>query len=182
MSDGKRLDECLSTQDGQLFIEAYNTLDLLRKFGTPMFVLSENQIRRNVRRFQKSFQEGWPDGPLKVMPAAKANWISAVQRILAEEGCGCDTYSPGELTIALEAGFDPEFISVNGVPKDDGANTRQKFLLAKGFGEVIIGAKLEQFDLSFLEFDRADHDNWRIGVGAHDLADLHPIDFRHHQI
>ena len=55
----------------------------------------------------------------RVMPAAKANWILAIQRIIAEEGCGCDVYSGGELTAALQAGFDPDYISVNGVPKDE---------------------------------------------------------------
>ncbi|MGD2269667.1 MAG: hypothetical protein PVI06_04650 [Desulfobacterales bacterium] len=112
------LDECLSLKNDHLFIEDCDTVDLVEKFGSPIFVMSENQLRRNVRRFQTAFQKGWPDGPVKVMPAAKANWISAVQRVLADEGCGCDIYSPGELSIALTAGFDPEYISVNGVPKD----------------------------------------------------------------
>jgi len=114
-----RLDDCLSKRDRHLFVEECDTIDLIHEFGSPLFVLSEDQLRRNVRRFQKAFQDGWPDGPVKVLPAAKANWISAVQRILAEEGCGCDIYSPGELTVALNAGFDPQFISVNGVPKDE---------------------------------------------------------------
>ncbi|MEJ2736622.1 MAG: hypothetical protein P8189_24165 [Anaerolineae bacterium] len=118
MTAGTRIDDCLSTRDGHLFVESCDTVDLVREFGSPLFVLSEDQIRRNVRRFQKAFQEGWPDGPVKVLPAAKANWIPAVQRILAEEGCGCDVYSPGELSIALEAGFPRALISVNGVPKD----------------------------------------------------------------
>jgi diaminopimelate decarboxylase len=113
-----RIDDCLSTRNGHLFVEGCDTLDLVRQFGSPLFVMSENQIRRNVRRFQRAFQEGWPDGPVKVLPAAKANWLPAVQRILADEGCGCDVYSPGELRVALDAGFDPQFISVNGVPKD----------------------------------------------------------------
>jgi diaminopimelate decarboxylase len=114
-----RFDDCLSTRNGHLFIEECDTVDLIHQFGSPVFVLSENQIRRNVRRFQEAFNQGWPDGPVKVLPAAKANWISAVQRILADEGCGCDIYSSGELTVALEAGFDPRFVSVNGVPKDE---------------------------------------------------------------
>jgi diaminopimelate decarboxylase len=113
----KRLDDCLSTRGGHLFIEECDTLELLRDFGSPLFVLSEDQIRRNVRRFQAAFQAGWPDGPVKVLPAAKANWIPAVQYILASEGCGCDIYSPGELSVALRAGFPRELISVNGVPK-----------------------------------------------------------------
>jgi diaminopimelate decarboxylase len=119
MASHSRIDDCLSKRDGHLFIEECNSLDLIQQFGSPLFVMSEDQIRRNARRFQASFQKGWPDGPVKVLPAAKANWLPAVQRILASEGCGCDIYSPGELTIALEAGFEPQFISVNGVPKDE---------------------------------------------------------------
>jgi diaminopimelate decarboxylase len=118
MTTGTRIDDCLSTRDGHLFVESCDAVDLVREFGSPLFVLSEDQIRRNVRRFQKAFQEGWPDGPVKVLPAAKANWIPAAQRILAQEGCGCDVYSPGELSVALEAGFPRALISVNGVPKD----------------------------------------------------------------
>ena len=118
MSDPIRLDACLSTRDGHLFVEECDTVELAARFGTPLFVLSADQIQRNVQRFQQAFQRGWPDGPVKVMPAAKANWIIAVQRLLAELGCGCDVYSPGELSIALRAGFPPAFISVNGVPKD----------------------------------------------------------------
>jgi len=113
-----RIDDCLSTRNGHLFMENCDTVELVNRFGSPLFVQSEDQIRRNVRRFQAAFQKGWPDGPVKVMPAAKANWITAVQMILADEGCGCDIYSPGELDVALKAGFDPQFISVNGVPKE----------------------------------------------------------------
>lgn len=118
MSTHRRIDDCLSIRDGHLFIEERDTVELVREFGSPLFVLSEDQIRRNVRRFQQAFQAGWPDGLVKVLPAAKANWISAVQRILAGEGCGCDVYSAGELSVALRAGFPHELISVNGVPKD----------------------------------------------------------------
>ncbi|MDH3290634.1 MAG: alanine racemase [Gemmatimonadota bacterium] len=113
------IDDCLSTRNGHLFIEQCDTTELVSRFGSPLFVISEDQLRRNVRRFQAAFASGWPDGPVKVLPAAKANWIAAVQHILASDGCGCDVYSAGELTVALQAGFEPQYISVNGVPKDD---------------------------------------------------------------
>ena len=114
-----RMDDCLSKRDGHLFVEECDTIDLIDQFGSPLFVMSEDQIRRNVRSFQAAFQKGWPDGEVKVLPAAKANWIPAAQRILAQEGCGCDIYSSGELSVALNAGFDPALISVNGVPKEE---------------------------------------------------------------
>ncbi|MBI4917390.1 MAG: alanine racemase [Acidobacteria bacterium] len=119
MTDIRRLDDCLSVRDGRLWIEEQDAVELVRRFGSPLFVVSEDQLRRNVRRFREAFARGWPDGPVKVMPAAKANWITAVQRVLASEGCGCDVYSAGELAVALKVGFEPQFISVNGVPKDD---------------------------------------------------------------
>ncbi|RMD82299.1 MAG: hypothetical protein D6815_09535 [Candidatus Dadabacteria bacterium] len=114
-----RIDDCLSIREGRLFIEERDTVELTREFGSPLFVLSEDQLRRNARRFREAFERGWPDGPVKVMPAVKANWITAVQRILADEDCGADIYSPGELSVALAAGFDPNYISVNGVPKEE---------------------------------------------------------------
>ncbi len=114
-----RIDDCLSVRNGRLFVEERDATALTQEFGSPLFVLSEDQLRRNARRFQKAFQDGWPDGPVKVMPAVKANWITAVQRVLADEGCGADIYSPGELSVALAAGFDPNYISVNGVPKTE---------------------------------------------------------------
>jgi diaminopimelate decarboxylase len=119
MNAVRMIDDCLSTRDGHLFVEECDSVELVQQFGSPLFVLSEDQIRRNVRRFRKAFQDGWPDGPVAVLPAAKANWIPAVQRILADEGCGCDVYSHGELSVALDAGFPHQLISVNGVPKDE---------------------------------------------------------------
>lgn len=111
------IDDCLSNRDGVLFVEELASTELVERFGSPLFVFSEDQIRRNVRRFRDAFEAGWTAGPVKVMPAAKANWIFAIQRVLADEGCGADIYSAGELDVALRAGVDPRFISVNGVPK-----------------------------------------------------------------
>jgi diaminopimelate decarboxylase len=113
-----RIDDCLSNRNGVLFIEDIASSDLVERFGSPLFVFSEDQVRRNVRRFRDAFEKGWTAGPVKVMPAAKANWLFAIQRVLADEGCGADIYSAGELDVALRAGVDPRFISVNGVPKD----------------------------------------------------------------
>jgi diaminopimelate decarboxylase len=115
----RRLDDSLSIQDGRLFVEERDAARLLEEFGSPLFVVSEDQLRRNVRRFQAAFAAGWPEGSVRVMPAAKANWVTAVQRVLADEGCGADVYSAGELSVALAAGFEPRTISVNGVPKTE---------------------------------------------------------------
>lgn len=42
----KQLDACLSIKDDHLFIEQCDSVDLVSKFGSPIFVLSEDQLRR----------------------------------------------------------------------------------------------------------------------------------------
>ena len=119
MSDAvERLDECLSIRDGELFIEGCRTLELARRFGTPLHVVSEDQLRRNARRLESAFASRWP-GELLLLPSIKANSSLALRRILTDEGTGCDVFGPGELEAALRAGTGPERISLNGPMKDE---------------------------------------------------------------
>jgi diaminopimelate decarboxylase len=112
-----RIDDCLSIRDGVLFIEGCDAPGLAERFGTPLYVISEDQLRRNVRAFKAEFQRGWPDGRVVVMPSIKANYVLALRRILTEEGAGCDTFGPGELHAALLTGVPPDLISFNGSSK-----------------------------------------------------------------
>lgn len=119
MAGIQTVDECLSIRDGHLFVEECDAVDLAGRFGTPVFVMSENQIRRNYRRYHKAFAEQWPEGSVEILPAIKANWLPAVRRILTQEGAGCDVYSPGEFRSALESGVNPALVSVNGGGKSE---------------------------------------------------------------
>lgn len=112
------LDECLSVRGGRLFVEGCDSVELARTFGTPLFVVSENQLRRNARRFVSAFGSRWPEGRVNVLPSIKANFSLALRRILTQEGVGCDTFGSAELEAALRCGVRPELISVNGSAKD----------------------------------------------------------------
>ncbi len=114
----ERLDDCLSTRDGHLFIEDADTVDLAAEFGTPVFVYSERQLRSNYRRFRDAFTQGW-GGSVDVLPAMKANTLLATRQILTDEGAGADIYSIGELEGALSTGVDPSRVSVTGGGKTD---------------------------------------------------------------
>ncbi len=111
--------DCLSVRQGVLHIEGVSTLDLAERFGTPLFVFSESQLRENLRRFREAFAKGWP-GPVDVLPAMKANTLLATRQVLSNAGAGADIYSPEELAGVLKTGVDPERVSVNGggKPKD----------------------------------------------------------------
>lgn len=113
----KQLDDCLSIRSGHLFIEDCDASALARRYGTPLYVVSEDQLRRNIRRFRVAFEERWPEGPVHVLPSVKANFTLALLRILAQEGAGCDTFGFGELSAALRSGFSSDWLSVNGSSK-----------------------------------------------------------------
>jgi diaminopimelate decarboxylase len=113
-----RIDDCLSIRDGHLWIEECDAVELVRRFGTPVYAVSEDQLRRNARRIAAAFAAGWPEGPTQLLPSLKANLSLALRRVLNSEGLGCDTFGPGELHAALASGIDPALISVNGSAKD----------------------------------------------------------------
>jgi diaminopimelate decarboxylase len=111
-------DDCLSIRDGRLAIEDIELAEIADRFGTPLYVVSEAQLRSNARAVVRAFSDRWTEGPVLVMPSIKANFALALRRILTDEGTGCDTFGPGELEAALRTGVDPERISLNGSTKD----------------------------------------------------------------
>ena len=113
---GSPIDECLSVRDGHLWIEDCDSVELAERFGTPIYVVSENQLRRNARYFVQAFSSQWP-GQVHVLPSIKANHVLALRRILTSEGLGCDTFGRSELWAALTCGVPPSLISVNGTGK-----------------------------------------------------------------
>ncbi|MBD0400031.1 alanine racemase [Flammeovirga sp. EKP202] len=118
MSDIK-MNPLLSVKDGNLFIEDINTVEIAKKFGTPLFVVSENILVQNYLAFQNTFQKFYPEGRIRVMAAVKANPTVAVRRVLTKAGCGCDTFGAGELETAIRGGVPYEDIAVNGSIKSD---------------------------------------------------------------
>ncbi|MDP9225179.1 MAG: alanine racemase [Actinomycetota bacterium] len=112
------LDDCLSIRDGHLYIEDCDTVELAARFGTPLNVVSEAQLRSNARRYTAAYTGGWPNGRVNILPSIKANYSLALRHILSQEGMGCDTFGASELHAAIEGGVRPALISVNGSIKD----------------------------------------------------------------
>ena len=93
----------LSYRRGQLFIEEIPAELLARSFGTPLFVYSGAQLRKNFASFNAAFGAV----PHIVCYALKANSNGTVLKMLAESSAGVDMTSGGELYRALKAGFSP---------------------------------------------------------------------------
>lgn len=112
-------DVALSARDGRLFVEEIAATELADRFGTPLYVVSEQALRANAREWRRAVAEAWPEGPTLVMPSLKANTSLALRHVLNAEGLGCDVFGIGELKLALRCGVRPEHVSLNGATKDD---------------------------------------------------------------
>ena len=106
--------DCLNVNEkGNLTISGCDTVDLTKKFGTPLYVMDEDTIRKNCRSFKNSINKYY-DGNGQVAFASKAFSCLEIYRIMKEEGLGIDVVSGGELYTALKAGFPADQIYFHG--------------------------------------------------------------------
>jgi diaminopimelate decarboxylase len=113
--------------------------ELAERFGTPLYVYDEDEIRRRARAYVAAL-ESYP-GPSRAVYACKANSTVGVIRVLADEGLGADVASAGELASALRAGVDPASIVVHGNNKSDAdlasaVAARTGLVVVDHFGEL----------------------------------------------
>jgi diaminopimelate decarboxylase len=126
--------EASSVQDGRLLIGGCDAVELAREFGTPAYVMAEDDLRARAREFRGAL-ERHHRGPGEVIFASKACPATAVLRVFAEEGLGCDVASGGELHLALRAGFEPARIYLHGNAK---AEEELRAAVEAGVGTIVV--------------------------------------------
>ena len=122
---------------GNLELGGCDAIELARRFGTPVYVVSEEDLRRRARAFVDAVAARHEN--FDVLFASKAFPCTAVYRLLAQEGIACDVASGGELALALAGGFDPARIYLHGNAK---SARELEEALAAGVGHVV----LDSFD------------------------------------
>ncbi|MBS1881366.1 MAG: hypothetical protein JSS97_00240 [Actinobacteria bacterium] len=115
LKDALEVSDTLEVQGGRLHCEQAPLAEVAERFGTPLLVMSEGQLRANARRYREAFSSRW--GNSEVLSALKANPNLALRVILNEEDLGCDVFGPAELELALRSGLAGDRISVNGSAK-----------------------------------------------------------------
>jgi len=95
----------ITVEDGVLHFAGQNTVELAKKYGTPLYLMDENKIREKCRIYKHAFVKHFgPDSyPLY---ASKANSFKRIYEIMKEEDMGIDVVSLGEIYTALKAGYD----------------------------------------------------------------------------
>ncbi len=110
-----------------LFIEALPLSDLAREHGTPLYVYSKASMLSALAAYQR----GFAGRKVQICYAMKANSSLGVLQVFAQQGCGFDIVSGGELQRVLAAGGDPRKIIFSGVGK---TRAEMRDALATGIG------------------------------------------------
>src|SRR3954454_1526920 len=117
--------------DGRLSIGGCDAGELAREFGTPAYVVAEDDLRAQARAFTAAMACHHPNG--EVIFASKAFPCTAVLKVFEQEGLSVDVASGGELDTALRAGFPGERIVVHG-----NAKSREELRAATNLGARIV--------------------------------------------
>ncbi|MGW9120980.1 diaminopimelate decarboxylase [Streptomyces sp. NPDC055663] len=134
------------TSHGDVAVGGVSLVEAAERFGTPVYLLDEGEVRERCRTYLRSF----PD--TDVVYAAKAFLCRALLHWVREEGLGLDVCSAGELEFAVTAGFPPERIVLHGNAKSpEDLDTA----LRLGVGRIVIDSAWEIARLSALIPDGA---------------------------
>lgn len=128
----------LDIQNGHLMLGGCDALDLAARFGTPLYVMEEDVIRRICRRYVSAV--GAYKGGGKVLFAGKAFMTTAMCKIAESEGLGLDVVSGGELYVAMNAGINLKNVYLHGnnkTPED------LRMAVQAGIGRIVIDSASE---------------------------------------
>ena len=121
--------------DGVVRVGGVVLTDLARDYGTPLFVIDEDDFRSRCRDIADSF-----GGGQNVHYAAKAFLCTEVARWIDQEGLSLDVCSGGELAVALHADFPPDRIALHGNNKSVAELTAA---VKAGISHVVVDSMVE---------------------------------------
>ena len=98
-------------------LEGVSVKELIQQYGSPLFVISEKQIRRNYQHASRAFKTRYPK--VQFAWSYKTNYLNAVCRIFHQEGSWAEVVSGFEYDKALGNGVPGNKIIFNGPDKTD---------------------------------------------------------------
>ncbi|MEE6273390.1 diaminopimelate decarboxylase [Georgenia sp. MJ278] len=130
------------TPAGALEVGGLDVHAIAERFGTPVYVLDEADLRARARGYAEAFAEAFADlgGGADVYYAGKAFLSVAVARWVHAEGLRIDTSTGGELAVALRAGVPGADIGLHGNNKSDAEVERA---LRAGVGRIVLDSLTE---------------------------------------
>lgn len=139
----------------------HDTTDLAARFGTPLYVFSEDIFLERAQSLKDAFNKTGADYEINF--AGKSFLNMAVCRLVEKAGISLDTASGGELFTALSAGFNPAKITLHGNNKTE---MELKEALEAGAGRIVVD--------SADELERLDRLTRETGINARILFRINP--------
>lgn len=121
-------------EKGNLTIGGIDTVNLAKQYGTPLYVMDEQEVRKACQRFKNSIDKYYGGNGL-VCYASKAFSCMEMCRIVGSEGLGLDVVSIGELYTAVKSGFDVSKIGFHGNNK---TNEELEYAVDVKVGHIIV--------------------------------------------
>ena len=128
------LHENLGISGDNLTFAGYDTVELAKKYGTPLMLLDENKIRNTMRTYKNAMKQYFGEKSCPLF-ASKALSFVGIYQIAKEEGICTDIVSIGELYTAIKAGFPLENAFFHGNCKTD---SDIKFAIENKIGFFIV--------------------------------------------
>lgn len=120
-------------EKNRLFWDGCDTVELAKKYGTPLYVMSESLIVKECRELQEAFIQKYDN--VRVAYASKAFNTMAMIQIIQREGLCLDVVSGGELYTAMQVDYPAEKIEFNGNNKSIDELT---MAIEYGVGRIIV--------------------------------------------
>lgn len=119
-------------ENRNLSISGCDCVELAKKYGTPLYVMDEGEIRRRCREIRKHHMDKYRGFAVY---ASKAFLNKEMCRIIKSEGLGLDVVSGGELFTAASVDFPMEKVIFHGSNK---SYEELKMAVDKGVGRIVI--------------------------------------------
>ncbi len=97
-------DNLAVNEKGHLTFAGQDTVELARRYGTPLYLMDEARIRSRCRCYLQAARAAFGAGA-RVMYASKAASYKRLYAIMKEEGMGIDVVSAGEIRTAHAVGY-----------------------------------------------------------------------------
>jgi diaminopimelate decarboxylase len=148
-------------------LEGMAVKDLITSYGSPLFVVSENQIRKNYRAALRAFQTRYPN--VQFAWSYKTNYLSGVCNIYHQEGSWAEVVSIFEYQKAIQAGVPGNKIIFNGPDK-----SRSDLQTAVQNGSLI---HIDHFDelYELVELTRSEGTRAQVAIRVNMDTGVYPI-------
>ncbi|GAA3884923.1 diaminopimelate decarboxylase [Leifsonia kafniensis] len=156
------------SRDGEIVVAGLGAGELAQRFGTPLYVVDEDDVRARAAETLAAFRTAFArvGARTAVYYAGKAFLSIEIARWMSEAGLRIDICSGGELAVALAAGIDPADLGFHGNNKSVAEIDRA---VSVGVGVIVLDSlhEIERVAAAARRHSRIQRVRLRVNSGVH---------------